>query len=87
LEFFTTPVLTVNSSGTSAYPLLPLVDVRTTHGEGIHNYSSLTEMYMTYRSAAYAGQGDTLTVGATEYIVLQVGDATTNYRAYAIKKG
>jgi hypothetical protein len=87
LEFFTTPVLTRNSAGTSAYPLLPLVDVRVVYGEGIHNYSSLTGMYMTYRAAAYAGQGDTLTVGAEEYVVLQVGNATANYRAFAIKKG
>jgi hypothetical protein len=86
-EFFTSPAnLNITAAGASAYPLIPLTDIRNVYGEGIHNYSDLTDMYLTYRDAAYTGQGDTLNVGGTTYTVLQCGPATANYRAFAIKK-
>jgi hypothetical protein len=87
VEFFTTPsALNITSGGAPAYALVPLVDNRNVYSEGIHNYSNLTDFYLTYRSSLYAGQGDTLTVGADTYVVLQCGPATANYRAFAVKK-
>jgi hypothetical protein len=87
LEFFTSPAnLNITSTGTTAYPLIPFTDIRTIYGEGIHNYSDLTDFYITYRGAAYTSQGDTLTVGSDTYVVLQCGPATANYRAFAVKK-
>jgi hypothetical protein len=87
VEFFTSPAnLNITSTGTAAYPLIPLTDIRTIYGEGIHNYSDLTDFYITYRGAAYSAQGDTLTVGSDTYVVLQCGPATANYRAFAVKK-
>lgn len=88
VEFFTSPAtLNITASGTAAYPLIPLTDIRTVYGEGIHNYSDLTDFYITYRGAGYSAQGDTLTVGSDTYVVLQCGPATANYRAFAVKKG
>jgi hypothetical protein len=87
IEFFSTPSLNINSSGATAYPLIPFSDIRTVYGEGIHNYSKLTDMYLTYRESSYNGQGDTITVDGTDYVIMQVGDAIANYRALAIKKG
>lgn len=88
LEFFTSPAtLNITAAGTTAYPLIPITDIRTIYGEGIHNYSDLTDFYITYRGVSYADQGDTLNVGGTTYVVLQCGPATANYRAFAVKKG
>ena len=87
IEFFSTPNMNITSSGQAAYPLIPIVDIRTIYGEGIHNYSELTKMYITYRDASYAGHGDTLSVDGMDYSIVQVGDSTSNYRAFAIKKG
>lgn len=88
IEIITAPTaLNINSSGVGAYPLIPMTDVRLDYGEGIHNYSALTDMYITYRASGYTGNGDTLDVNGTDYVILQVGDAATNYRAFAIKKG
>lgn len=87
VEFFTSPTaLNITASGAAAYPLIPLTDIRNIYGEGIHNYSDLTNFYITYRGASYSGQGDTLTVGGDTYVLLQCGPATANYRAFAVKK-
>jgi hypothetical protein len=80
------PSLTVNSAGTSVYPLYPFIDTRTSKGEGIHNYTTLTNTYYTYRSAAYTAVGDEITVGSDTYVVLTIGSATTYNRCICIKK-
>jgi len=80
------PSLTINSSGTSLYPLYPFVDTRMSKGEGFHNYSSLTNTYYTYRTAAYTTSGDEITVGSDTYVVLTIGSATTYNRCICIKK-
>jgi hypothetical protein len=87
VEFFSTPSLNITAEGSPAYPLLPMTDIRVLYGEGVHDYSYLTNMYITYREASYIGQGDTINVSGVDYVILQVGDATSNYRALAIKKG
>ena len=87
-EFFTSPAtLNITSLGAPAYPLIPITDIRTVYGEGIHNYSDLTDFYITYRGAAYTAQGDTLDVAGTTYVIVQCGLAAASYRAFAIKKG
>jgi hypothetical protein len=80
------PSMTINANGTAAYPLVPLMDVRTAVGEQVHNYSSLTNTYWTYRSSTYATDDDEITVGSDTYVVLNLGDSTANYRALALKK-
>ena len=87
VEYFSTPTLNITSAGQTAYPLIPMTDIRTIYGEGIHNYSTLTDMYITYRESAYVGHGDTIDVNGTDYVIMQVGDSAANYRAFAIKKG
>lgn len=87
VEFFTSPSLTVTSAGLASYPLVPLTSIRTVYGEGIHNYSDLTDFYATFRGSNYQGFGDTIDVGGATYVILQCGPATANYRAFAIKKG
>lgn len=87
VAFFSTPALNITSAGQTAYPLIPMTDIRTVYGEGIHNYSALTDMYITYRESAYTGYGDTIDVNGTDYVIMQVGTDVSNYRAFAIKKG
>jgi hypothetical protein len=96
VEYHTSPTLTVNSSGQISYPLIPLTDVRVVYGEGIHNYSVLTDLYITGRPLAYSGYGDTITISGQDYVIIQVGaaaDLQSNsnnylyYRAFAVKKG
>jgi hypothetical protein len=81
----TPPSLTVNNSGASLYPLVPFYDLR--KNGTAHNYSSLTDVYYTYRTSSYATQEDEITVGSDTYVILQIGTTpTTNYRALAFKK-
>lgn len=82
------PSQTVTSAGTTVYPLLEFVDVRTSKGEGIHNYSTLTDTYYTFRTSVYNAIGDEITVGADTYVVLSIGptSAGAGNRAICVKK-
>lgn len=80
------PSLTVDISGSAVYPLVPMFTVRSDVGEQAYNFSSLTNTYYTYRSSTYAGNDDEITVGSDTYVVLNLGNSTTNYRALALKK-
>lgn len=87
VEFFTSPgSLNVTAAGSPAYPLIPLISNRNVYSEGIHNYSTLTDFYITYRGSSYAGNGDVVNLSGQDYVVLQCGPATANYRAFAVKK-
>ena len=80
------PSLSVNSAGTSVYPLIEFVDVRYSRGEGIHNYSTLTDTFYTYRSSSYSASGDEITVGSDTYVTLTLGSSTANYKTICVKK-
>jgi hypothetical protein len=87
IDFFSNPPLNVTLTGSDSYPLIPISDVRVDYGEGMHDYSSLTDMYITYRESSYTNDGDTIKINGTDYVIMQVGDSITNYRSFAIKKG
>lgn len=80
------PTMTITATGEIVYPLVPMIDVRTAIGEQVHNYSSLTDTYYTFRSSTYAGTDDEITVGSDRYVVLNLGSATSNFRALVFKK-
>ena len=87
LKAMSIPSLNITSGGQTAYPLVPITDIRVVYGEGIHDYSKLTDMYVTFRESSYIGQGDTIDVSGVKYAIVQVGESASNYRALAIKKG
>lgn len=75
----TVPAVVTNPvGGGSLYPLMPIIDVRSAYGEGIHYYSSLTDVYYT----ATGISGDTITVGGDTYVICTVG----NSRSICLKK-
>lgn len=80
------PSLSVNSSGSSVYPLIEFIDVRYSRAEGIHNYSTLTDTFYTYRSSTYSASGDEITVGSDTYVTLTFGSSTANYKTICVKK-
>ena len=82
----TPPALTANVGGTPFYPLLPFYDVRTSKGEGVHDYSKLTETYYTYRTSTYAGVGDEINASGSTWVVVSTGTTTSDYRSIALKK-
>ena len=77
----------MNSSNAAAYSLAPIVDIRYGVGDGIHNYSSLTDVYQVSRTPNYGGVGDesTLSNGDT-YVFLTIGIASQDVKTIAIKK-
>jgi len=80
------PSQSITSSGTPVYPLCEFVDVRTTKGEGVHNYSVLTNTYYTYKTTNYSASGDETTIGGDTYVLLTIGSSSTYWRTIAIKK-
>jgi len=83
----TTPTITLNSSNAVSHTLLPIIDIRYGVGDGIHNYSSLTDVYQVSRTPNYGGAGDesTLSNGDT-YVFLTIGIASQDVKTIAIKK-
>ncbi len=78
----TVPSATMSSAGTPLFPLLPIIDVRTVIGEGIHDYSALTETYQSFRTSAYNMYGDEFSYSGTTYVFFTVGAN----RIIAVKK-
>lgn len=77
--FPTVPAVVTNPvGGGSLYPLLPIIDIRSAYGEGIHYYSSLTDVYYT----ATGITGDTITVGGDTYVICTLGGS----RSICLKK-
>lgn len=69
----TVPSSTVAANGTPAFPLLPIIDVRTTIGEGIHDYSALTDTYQSFRTSTYNMFGDEFSYLGTTYVFFTIG--------------
>jgi hypothetical protein len=72
----------MSSAGTPLFPLLPIIDVRTVIGEGIHDYSALTETYQSFKTSAYNMYGDEFSYSGTTYVFFTVGAN----RIIAVKK-
>lgn len=78
----TVPSASISSSGIPVFPLMPIIDVRTTVGEGVHDYSALTGTYQSYRTSTYNMHGDEFSYSGTTYVFLTVGAN----RIIAVKK-
>jgi hypothetical protein len=74
---------------TASLPLIPLVNDRNATAENYQNYSELTDFYLTNFDTSYGvvSEPKTFSYNGVPYIVLPNGDASSNYRYYAIKKG
>ena len=74
----TLPVAGIDpGTGLTQNPLIPILDFRHQYGEGVHDYSALTDLYFTRT----VGHLDTITVGGDTYVGL-----TQNNRYFCVKK-
>ena len=83
------PPLTLASDTLLAYPLQEMISVRSSMGEGIHNYSRLTETYITNRQPTTVTNGHEMTINnGASYVILTLGNSadSTNMRSICIKK-
>jgi hypothetical protein len=82
------PSRSITSSGTTVLPLCEFIDIRSSKGEGVHNYSTLTNTYYTYKTPNYVACGDEAVIGSDTYVLITIGGNTsTSYlRTIAIKK-
>jgi hypothetical protein len=78
----TVPAATISSAGVPLFPLLPIIDVRTTIGEGVHDYSALTETYQSFKTSAYNMYGDEFAYLSNTYVFFTIGAN----RIIAVKK-
>lgn len=92
-DFFSNALLVqpppeLNTQDEYVYPLVELISVQTSAGEGIFNYSKLTDLYLTYRLSATVANGFEITVGADTYVIVTIGISTspTDMRSLCIKK-